>query len=57
MAGRVDEPVFRELPFEDLVSYWRKRWLLGRAERVDGWRHWQHEDITRMLILPDEHEE
>lgn len=58
MTGQDNEPDFRELPFEELATYWRERWLLGRAERVDGWRHWRHEDIERMLILAEgEHRE
>jgi hypothetical protein len=57
MAGQVDEPSFRDLPFEDLVDYWRERWLLGRAERVDGWRDWQCEGVKQMLVLEDEGEE
>ncbi len=51
MAGQDDEPDFRELPFEKLAAYWRERWLLGRAERVDGWHRWRHEEVERMLIL------
>jgi len=51
MEGRVDEPVYRDLPFVDLAIYWRERWLLPRAERVDGWQEWQREKIAEMLII------
>lgn len=51
MEGRTDEPAYRALPFTDLAAYWQERWLLGRAERVDGWREWRHEEIAQMLIL------
>jgi len=51
MEGRTDEPAYRDLPFADLAAYWRERWLLGRAERVDGWRRWRREEIRNMLIL------
>ena len=53
MTGQDNEPGFRELPFEALVAYWRERWLLGRVERVDGWRDWRHEEIEKMLILAE----
>ena len=51
MAGYDDKPEFRDLPFEGLVAYWRERWLLGRAERVNGWHEWQREKIREMLIM------
>lgn len=53
MSGQAGEPDFRKLPFDELASYWRERWLLGRAARVDGWRRWRHEEIERMLILAE----
>jgi hypothetical protein len=53
MTGQDSEPDFRELSFEELVTYWRERWLLDRAERVDGWRKWRHEEIAEMLILTE----
>ena len=28
--------------FANLAEHWRERWLLGRAERVDGWRQWRN---------------
>jgi len=27
--------------------------LLGRAERVDGWREWRREELAEMLILAE----
>ncbi|MFO7917515.1 MAG: DUF4338 domain-containing protein [Anaerolineae bacterium] len=51
MAGRDDEPDFRDLRFEDLVSYWHDRWLVGRVERVDGWRDWQRSSLKERLLL------
>jgi hypothetical protein len=53
MTGQDGEPEFRDLPFERLVTYWRKRWLLARAERVDGWRDWQRGEIAEILILAE----
>jgi len=53
MEGRESEPRYRNLPFADLVAWWRERWLLPRAERVDGWRTWRKEEIRDMLIGRD----
>ena len=53
MEGRADEPVYFDRPFADLAAYWRERWLLSRAERVDGWREWRREEIAEMLILAE----
>jgi len=58
MVGEDDVPTFRDLPFQDLANYWRERWLLGRASRVDGWRAWRRSEIEDMLIIArSEHEE
>lgn len=51
MEGRDAEPVYRNLPFSELVTWWRERWLLPRAERVDGWRAWRKEEIKNLLLM------
>ncbi|WP_448383559.1 Druantia anti-phage system protein DruA [Desulfosoma sp.] len=51
MEGYDVEPIYRNLPFSDLVAWWRERWLLPRAERVDGWREWCKEEIKSLLLL------
>ncbi|MGQ9627649.1 MAG: Druantia anti-phage system protein DruA [Anaerolineae bacterium] len=51
MEGQTDEPDYLDLPFADLFEHWRERWLLGRAERVDGWRAWGREQIRELLIF------
>jgi hypothetical protein len=51
MEGRDAEPVYRNLPFSELVAWWRERWLLPRAERVDGWREWRKEEIKNLLLV------
>lgn len=53
MEGRVGEPIYFDRPFTKLATYWRERWLLGRVERVDGWREWRRGEIEEMLILPE----
>jgi len=51
MEGRDTEPVYRDLPFSELVAWWRERWLLPRAERVDEWRAWRKEEIKNALLI------
>jgi hypothetical protein len=51
MEGRSTEPVYLDRPFSVLAEYWRTRWLLDRADRVDGWRQWQREELVSNLIL------
>ena len=53
MTGESNTPLFRDLPFQDLVNYWRERWLWGRAHRVDGWRTWRRSEIERRLIIAE----
>lgn len=53
LTGQDNVPSYRDLPFDALVDYWRERWLLGRADRVDGWSTWRRSDIEKMLILAD----
>lgn len=57
MEGRDAEPAYRNLPFSELVAWWRERWLLPRAERVDGWREWRKEEIKSLLLLEQEEAE
>jgi hypothetical protein len=54
MQGADGTPRHRDLPFDDLATFWRERWLLPRAHRVDGWRGWRREQITEALMLWDE---
>ena len=51
MEGRDAEPVYRNLPFSELVAWWRERWLLPRAERVEGWQAWRKEEIKSLLLM------
>lgn len=53
MEGRAVEPTYFDRPFTALADYWRTNWLLGRAERVDGWRQWEAEELVVALILPE----
>lgn len=54
MEGRTTEPKYRDLPFVDLADYWRERWLLPRAQRVDGWANWDNIEIAKSLLIVEE---
>lgn len=51
MEGRDPEPDYRNLPLSELIAWWRERWLLPRAKRMDGWREWRKEQIKDLLLL------
>ena len=51
LEGRDAEPVYRNLPFSELVAWWRERWLLPRAVRVDGWKSWRKEEIRNIVLM------
>ena len=53
LEGRATEPTYFDRPFAALVEHWRTRWMLDRAERVDGWRQWQPEEHISTLILSE----
>ncbi len=53
MEGRATRPAYRDIPFADVAQYWCERWLQPRAERVDGWRGWQAEQIAIALTIAD----
>ncbi len=45
MNGETDTPQFKDLAFADLAAYWRERYLLPRADRVDSWHSWDRLEI------------
>lgn len=50
MAGRDREPRYKDLPAKDLIAFWRSRWLLPRATRVNHWPHWSKEEALTELL-------
>ncbi len=44
-------PDYIDVSFQDLAAYWRERWFLPRAERVDGWHSWEKERIPASLTI------
>ena len=53
VRGRTTEPACFNRRFVALAEHRRTRWLPDRAERVDGWRHWQPEKLVSTLILSE----
>ena len=51
MRGEDGEPVYRDLPFDRLADYWKERWLLPRALRVEEWRNWEPERLLENLLV------
>lgn len=47
MCGKNENPAYKNLSFADLASYWKERYLLPRSERVDGWHHWDKQEILK----------
>lgn len=52
MAGETDRPIYYNEGFSDFAEWWRERWLMPRAQRVDGWHAWDKSEIQKMLLLP-----
>lgn len=52
MEGRAKKPKYPDRPFTDLADSWRGRWLIKRAERVNGWQDWKRDHIARSLLMP-----
>lgn len=44
LRGEADSLEFSELGCEELGTWWRQRWALGRAERVSTWRAFESGD-------------
>lgn len=51
LNGEESTPEYYQQPFDELANWWRNRWLLPRAERVDGWHLWNHSDIGKLLTI------
>jgi hypothetical protein len=56
MSGKNKSPTYKNLPFADLATYWRERYLLPRSERVDGWHWWDKQEILKDITTLTETE-
>lgn len=56
MSGKNENPIYKDLPFADLAAYWKERYLLPRAERVDSWHQWNKQEILRDITTLTETE-
>lgn len=50
-AMRGAPPRYRDLPGEELIQYWRERWLLPRAERDSRYLAWRKEEAWEWIGL------
>ena len=49
LQGRCADPHFHSRPSDDLMSFFRRRWLLPRAHRDHRYRDVTHQDIRRQV--------
>jgi hypothetical protein len=49
--GRTDRPIYRDFPLNNLIDYWKERWLRHRYSYVDGWHQWEAKEIIGSLII------
>jgi hypothetical protein len=52
MEGKSDTPYYIDQSFDELVDWWKQRWLTRRASSVSDWRAWNKDKILDMLFLP-----
>jgi len=48
-----EDPKWKDRPFNDLFEFWKERYLLPRADRIDRWRNFEKEeyfDQTQRMI-------
>jgi len=50
-SGLDTTPKYRHLYFQELVSWWKNRWMLPRSTRQTEWQKWKKEKIINQLIL------
>lgn len=57
LGGKTVEPLYNDLPFAELVEYWRERYLLGSGPvpryqtRRERWINWDHDNLQKNLGL------
>jgi hypothetical protein len=54
MAGRTATPAYHNQSFSTLAEWWCRRWLAGRADRVEGWQEWRREELASLLMLAED---
>lgn len=47
LREETDVPLYYRMPFATLVRFWRRRWLLPRAERDDSWTAFRNVEWRR----------
>lgn len=54
LTGQSRRPSYLTLPFREVFSQFRERWLIPRSERVPRWREWDQSMLLEKLDLADE---
>ncbi len=50
ISGTDTAPHYIDAPFADIAAFWKERWLLGRADRVNTWASFRRESIIESLL-------
>lgn len=54
LEGNEVTPLYRNLPFNNLMNYWKSRWMIPRSKRVNHWRTYENSELLKTLFLPAE---
>lgn len=47
----IDEiPEYIDVNFRELTDFWKRRWLLPRAKRVEHWKKWEKHELEKILF-------
>ncbi|BAU23106.1 hypothetical protein THC_0714 [Caldimicrobium thiodismutans] len=54
VISKKEEPIWYDRPFEKLVDFWKERWALPRAKRVQKWKNFDKNkffyEVERLLM-------
>ncbi|NSW53485.1 MAG: DUF4338 domain-containing protein [Anaerolineae bacterium] len=51
MSGIAEEPEYNNFSFEELASFWKKRWLLPRSTRELKWKSWDKDELLKSMMI------
>ena len=50
LQGKESALEFYDRPLKELVAFFKERWLLPRAQRVNSWKDWEHNMILEQIV-------
>ena len=53
LGGLDTEPLYYNVSFSKMASWWMERWLLPRAQRITDWRTWRKESLLESITYGD----